>query len=210
MQTFISSYYLSWEKRLLDCVLAAILLIGLSPLMAVVAVIILLDSKGPLLFHQPRMGFHHQVFTMFKFRIMQHHHSISQAQLQKWNEAPAPMFKMKNDPRYTRVGRFLTRTGVDELPQLINILKGEMSFVGPRPLPVAEAQALPASWEFRYQVKPGLLSEWAVSPDRYTSLHTWKTLEIKTLQQGSVLYDLQLMCRTLLYILLRLMRCRRV
>lgn len=113
------------------------------------------------------------------------------------NEAPWPMFKMKDDPRFTLLGKFLSRSGLDELPQLINILRGEMSLVGPRPLPLAEAKKLDKEWEFRYQVKPGVISLWAIDPKRYFSLEKWRKLEENTLRDGSIAKDVLLLVATI-------------
>jgi lipopolysaccharide/colanic/teichoic acid biosynthesis glycosyltransferase len=110
----------------------------------------------------------------------------------KLNEAPAPMFKIKKDPRFVGAGWPLSRTGLDELPQLWNIVRGEMSFVGPRPLPVSEARALPADWRaWREQVRPGIFSQWALSQEKHLSLTKWRQLEKTTLTQGSLKTDLQ-------------------
>jgi lipopolysaccharide/colanic/teichoic acid biosynthesis glycosyltransferase len=195
-----SEYYFSLQKRFLDVSFSLVLLCLLFPLFSVVAVFIFLESPGPIFFRQKRMGLNKKVFTLLKFRTMKHQTESDRNALERWNEAPWPMFKMRNDPRYTRVGRFLSRTGLDEFPQLVNILKNEMSIVGPRPLPLTEAKALPKHWDFRYQVKPGLISEWAVARNRYHSLATWKKLEESTLQQGSIAYDLSLMIRTIYYL----------
>jgi len=111
------------------------------------------------------------------------------------NEAPEPMFKMQDDPRFVGIGRWLSRSGLDELPQLFNILRGNMSFVGPRPLPVEEAAALPASWEFRYQVRPGLVSEWVLSEKKYGSLRDWREAEATSLVTGSITHDIALLAR---------------
>lgn len=116
--------------------------------------------------------------------------------LSELNEAPFPMFKIAKDPRYVGIGRLLSRAGLDELPQLLNIIKGEMSFVGPRPLPLSEANQLSTAWNFRYRVRPGILSEWAVSEKRHTSLAHWRTLEEVTLKRGGILYDIGLLVRT--------------
>lgn len=116
------------------------------------------------------------------------------------NQAPWPMFKVYDDPRYTKIGKLLSSTGIDELPQFWNILKGEMSLVGPRPLPLAEAKNLGKEWDFRYQVKPGIISEWAVNSQRYQSLAKWKELEKGTLKKGGLAYDLHLMLKTIQYL----------
>ena len=107
---------------------------------------------------------------------MKNEADLHKKNLSKLNEAPFPMFKIAKDPRYVGIGRLLSRSGLDELPQLINILRGEMSFIGPRPLPLAEAAELSTAWNFRYRVRPGILSEWAVSEKRHTSLAHWRNL----------------------------------
>lgn len=109
--------------------------------------------------------------------------------LEKNSTAPYPMFKIINDPRFIFIGKFLSKFGIDELPQLFNILKGDMSLVGPRPLPINETKKLPKSWDFRYQVKPGILSYWAISPHRNESLSMWRKLEVETLKIDSVKTD---------------------
>lgn len=107
------------------------------------------------------------------------------------NESPFPAFKLANDPRFVGIGKWLSKTGLDELPQLINILKGEMSLVGPRPLPISEAKKMTGSWDFRYTVKPGVVSEWAVSDKRHKSLRDWKNLETSTLKTGGLIKELR-------------------
>jgi len=114
------------------------------------------------------------------------------------NEAPEPMFKMQHDPRFVGIGRWLSRSGLDELPQLVNILRGEMSFVGPRPLPIAEAEQLPASWDFRYSVRPGLVSEWVLSEKKYGSQSNWRIAEISTLSKSGLLYDLEIIAKVII------------
>lgn len=133
---------------------------------------------------------------MIKFRTMRHDAEKLKKGLLNKNEAPSPMFKMKNDPRFTKIGKILSTTGLDELPQLLHIIKGTMSLVGPRPLPVSEAKKLPSSWDFRYEVKPGLISEWALSGKRYASLNDWKMLEKETLKKDSLGYEVSLIYKT--------------
>ncbi len=180
---------------------AALVFLAALPIFAVISLWIFLDDGGPIFFHQKRMGHQKKPFVLWKFRTMKHGADGTKKKLLAANEAPSPMFKIGNDPRYTRVGKFLSRVGFDELPQLWNILKGEMSLVGPRPLPIEEAQTLPKTWDFRYIVKPGIISEWAISPLRYQSLKKWSYLEKDTLRQGSWRYDLELFWRTIQYIL---------
>lgn len=162
---------------------------------------------------------------MWKFRTMKVGADKEQRKYWRCNEAPAPMFKMHNDPRYTKIGKFLSATGMDELPQLWNILRGEMSVVGPRPLPVRESEMLEKmneikstkkngnltkkkvagdhqnhDWEFRYEVLPGVISEWAVNSKRFQSLDKWKQLEKKTISCGDWKYDWELVKRTARYL----------
>jgi lipopolysaccharide/colanic/teichoic acid biosynthesis glycosyltransferase len=113
------------------------------------------------------------------------------------NEAPPPMFKIHNDPRFVGLGKWLAKTGFDELPQLWNILKGEMSFVGPRPLPVNEAENLPEEWrQWRERVRPGIFSQWAMSEKKHSTLDNWKNLEKRTMAKGSLFSDLSLLQKT--------------
>lgn len=173
----------------------------LLPLFCGVVLLLLATSGRPVLFWQERLGHKKKPFKMLKFRTMHLDAEERKKKLLKHNEAPWPMFKMKNDPRFTRVGKFLSRTGLDELPQFFQILTGKMSFIGPRPLPTKEANSLPSSWDFRYNVKPGILSEWAVSPYRYHSLKHWRALELETLKKASLLDDLLLIGRSFHFLL---------
>lgn len=198
--TQISPYYASAVKRWFDVVLASLVFLVSLPILGIVSIFILLESGWPIFFCQARMGYGKRTFTIYKFRTMKPHSAQLKRKLQRFNQAPAPMFKMAADPRYTSIGKWLSRSGIDELPQLLNILLNEMSWVGPRPLPVEEAKALPASWDFRYAVKPGIISEWAINPQRYFSLEKWRDLERKTVENGSIKSDLHFLLRTLRYL----------
>lgn len=123
---------------------------------------------------------------------------LEQNKLLSRNIAPSPMFKVIQDPRFTRFGYFLSRTGIDELPQLFNVLNNNMSLVGPRPLPIKEGNALAMDWSWRWQVKPGLFSYWVLSPNRYESLKKWKELELQTIQIQSVKEDFDVIVRILM------------
>ncbi len=191
----IHPYYTSWKKKLFDRVLASTLLILLSPLFIVISLGILIENGAPVLFLQKRTGKKGKPFQVYKFRTMIPLAEQWKPFLQKWNESVPPMFKMHHDPRFTAFGKILSLTGLDEIPQLINIIRGEMSFVGPRPLPIEESHRLDSSWQYRFEVLPGIFSEWALSPQKHASQSHWQNLEKKTLQNGGILYDLKLTSR---------------
>ena len=124
-----------------------------------------------------------------------------QRALQPWNESVLPMFKMRKDPRFTPIGRILSLTGLDETPQLFNIIRGEMSFVGPRPLPVQENKLLDSTWKYRQSTLPGIFSEWAISDQKHSTTEAWQNLEKKTLKEiNSPAKDLLLMFRYCWYL----------
>ncbi len=178
----IPKYSSSFQKRMFDLLVGTTLLLCAIPVLLLVGITILLATGWPILYSQQRLGKNKQVFTLYKFRSMRVGAENQQKQLSKINIAPTPMFKLEKDPRFTSIGYYLSHTGIDELPQLINVLKNDMSLVGPRPLPIAEGKALKDDWSWRWQVKPGLFSYWVLSPDRYQSLEKWKQLEKKTVQ----------------------------
>lgn len=190
-------YYHSPQKRLFDFVLALIVVISLAPLLVILSGFILVLAGWPVVFKQRRIGYRKQIFWMYKFRTMYVGAEKDQKKYRHLNEAPEPMFKLTKDPRFVGIGSFLSRTGLDELPQLFNILKGEMSFVGPRPLPLKEAERLDRSWDFRYKARPGIFSEWSLSLARFKSSMSWKTLEKKTLEKGNPIIDIQYIVKTL-------------
>jgi exopolysaccharide biosynthesis polyprenyl glycosylphosphotransferase len=149
-------------KRLLDIVGTAVVVTVLSPLLLLVALLIKIDSPGPVFFKQERMGKDHKRFMMFKFRSMDTGAHRKQEELAAQNQASGPIFKMKDDPRVTRVGRVIRRLSIDELPQLINVFKGEMSLVGPRPLPIEEAENCTGTADMRHLVQPGITGLWQI------------------------------------------------
>lgn len=193
-------YHFSWQKRALDVVVSATVLLVLAPVLVGVIILIWLTAGFPIFYRQRRLGYRKHPFTLWKFRTMKPNADQLKKRLWRRNEAPWPMFKMESDPRFTRVGRFLSWTGLDEVPQLWQIIRGQMSLIGPRPLPIEEAKQLPSSWNFRYQVKPGILSEWAIAPDRYASLQRWRQLEQQTIQLDSFGADLRLLARAGIYL----------
>jgi lipopolysaccharide/colanic/teichoic acid biosynthesis glycosyltransferase len=163
--------------------------------------LIKLTSKGPVLFVQKRAGKDGKVFRMFKFRTMKLGASRLQRRYMSLNEADGPVFKIYNDPRFTGIGKLLSRTGLDELPQLINILKGEMSTVGPRPLPLEEARRLSKYQKVRELVKPGITSNWVVSGSHALSFDKWMKLDRKYVYAASFTEDLSIVWKTLVLII---------
>jgi lipopolysaccharide/colanic/teichoic acid biosynthesis glycosyltransferase len=197
MATTLHPYYFSQTKRTFDIVLAVVFLSLSLPVWSILIPVVFLTIGKPVFFKQRRAGLHKKAFTMYKFRTMQKNASLTKKTYKYLNQAPEPMFKIFDDPRFVGIGKFLSKTGLDETPQFINILRGEMSFVGPRPLPLSEVRKLHPSWKFRSQVKPGLFSEWTLSEKRHESLNSWKKLDQKTLSHGGIFYDLKLIVKTL-------------
>lgn len=183
-------------KRLMDILLSLLGLIIVSPIMLIVAILIKLESSGPVIFSQKRVGLNGKEFNMLKFRSMVQNAEELKEKLQKQNEMSGPMFKMKEDPRVTKVGRFIRKTSIDELPQLINILKGEMSLVGPRPsLPKEVAKFEPWMLE-RLSVKPGLTCYWQVSGRNNIDFEDWMKLDIKYVKDRTLWLDIKLIFKT--------------
>jgi lipopolysaccharide/colanic/teichoic acid biosynthesis glycosyltransferase len=197
MAVSIDPYYHSRRKRGLDVILAFLLLILTLPLIALISLLIFVFSGPPIIFIQKRTGQNKEPFKMYKFRTMAKGASKLKKHYAHLNQAPAPMFKIHDDPRLTKLGKNLYQLGLDELPQLINIIKGDMSLVGPRPLPIRQANKLSSKWNFRYQVKPGLFSQWTLDEDKYKSLKAWRNLEKKTINQGSLFLDIKIILKNI-------------
>lgn len=193
----IHPYYHSFEKRLFDFSVALFLIFLLIPIFILLSLSIVLTAGWPIFYLQKRLGLNKQVFKIIKFRTMYVGAQKNQWRYRKDNLAPSPMYKNWQDPRFIKIGKWLSKTGLDELPQLINIIKGEMSFIGPRPLPVYEAEKLGKSWDFRYQVKPGIFSEWSANTVPKMTLKKWKKLEKKTLLRGGLKYEISTIFKTL-------------
>lgn len=184
------------SKRLMDILLSLLGLIMVSPIMLIVSILIKLESSGPIIFSQKRVGLNGKEFNMLKFRSMVQNAEELKERLRKQNEMSGPMFKMKEDPRVTKVGRFIRKTSIDELPQLINILKGEMSLVGPRPsLPNEVAKFEPWMLE-RLKVKPGLTCYWQVSGRNNIDFEDWMKLDIKYVKDRNLGLDIKLIFKT--------------
>lgn len=183
-------------KRALDIMASTLGLIILSPILLVVAILIKLESKGPAIFSQKRIGLNKKEFKMYKFRSMVQNAEELKEKLAKENEMSGPMFKMKNDPRVTKVGRFIRKTSIDELPQLINVLKGEMSLVGPRPSLPKEVSKFEPWMLKRLSVKPGLTCYWQVSGRNNIDFEDWMKLDLQYVNDRSFWLDLKLIFKT--------------
>ena len=184
-------------KSALDRVLAFFGLLLLSPVLLAIAAAVKFSSKGPVFFVQQRFGQNKRMFGMIKFRSMVIDAEARQAALEKFNEFGGPMFKMKNDPRITPIGRFIRKTSLDELPQLINVLKGDMSLVGPRPLPTRDVERFESPWLMRrFSVKPGITGLWQVSGRSSTDFDATIALDLRYIDRWSLLLDLKILMRT--------------
>ena len=192
-------------KRGVDIVGALLGLILFSPLMLLVTGVIKATSPGPVLFAQVRCGRNKRRFTMLKFRTMVEHAEIQQLELEAHNEAAGPMFKIQSDPRVTRVGAFLRRSSIDELPQLWSVLRGDMSLVGPRPLPLRDVQRFSDSWLMRrFSVLPGLTGLWQVSGrSALANRDDWIALDLAYVDRWSLWLDLQILALTVPAVLSR-------
>ena len=185
------------RKRMLDVVLSLLALVALSPVLVAISLLIVIDDpRGGPIFCQKRVGERGRIFQMYKFRTMCVDAEARLKDLTLLNEMNGPVFKMRKDPRITRVGGFLRRTSLDELPQLINVLKGEMSLVGPRP-PLPREVARYTRYERRLSVTPGLTCYWQVRPDRYElSMNEWVDLDLMYIQNRCLRLDWQLILQT--------------
>lgn len=184
-------------KRLMDILGSGLGLLLVAPVMLALAIAIKLDSKGPVLFKQVRAGRHGRKFTMFKFRSMVTDAEELRAKLEHLNEMDGPVFKIKHDPRITRVGRLIRATSLDELPQLFNIFVGDMSLVGPRPpLPSEVAQYEPRQRR-RLSVKPGLTGLWQVSGRNQVDFDQWMKLDLEYIDNWSLWLDLKIIFQTI-------------
>ena len=184
-------------KAVLDRLLAAAALVVFAPVMGLVAVLVRLTSPGPALFVQARGGLNGRAFRMMKFRTMRADAEADRAALLEANEMDGPVFKITNDPRVTPLGRFLRRTSLDELPQLLNVLAGHMSLVGPRPLPLVETRELAGSDRRRLSMRPGLTCLWQVSGRNDLTFREWMALDLQYVDNWSLTLDLAILVRTI-------------
>jgi exopolysaccharide biosynthesis polyprenyl glycosylphosphotransferase len=192
-----------FAKRALDLFGSLLLLIVFAPAFLVVAIAIKLDSRGPVLFIQERVGLNRRRFRAYKFRTMVIDAEQQQPTLESRNEADGPVFKIRNDPRVTRVGDWLRRLSVDELPQLMNVLRGEMSLVGPRPLPLRDVSRIDtAAHKRRFSVKPGITCLWQVN-QREPLFADWVKADMEYIDHWSLALDLKILLKTIPAVLSR-------
>jgi exopolysaccharide biosynthesis polyprenyl glycosylphosphotransferase len=184
-------------KRILDVTVAACALLLLAPILLIAAIGIKLTSPGPVFFLQERIGMNKRRFKIYKLRTMVPDAEKLMSALEKDNEAGGPVFKMKNDPRITRIGRALRKSSVDELPQLFNVLRGDMSLVGPRPLPVRDYEGFNEDWQRRrFSVKPGITCLWQVNGRSGVSFDQWMLLDLQYMDEWSLWLDLKILAKT--------------
>lgn len=188
-------------KRLMDITISAVGFVAILPVLLIIALAVKLDSTGPVLFRQKRCGKGGYDFRMLKFRTMVQDAESQQEKLAPRNKIDGPMFKLADDPRVTRVGAFLRRTSLDELPQLINVLTGEMSLVGPRPLVMDEMTCSPSWRDIRLRVKPGMTGLWQVSGRSEGHFHDWIRHDVHYVMNQSLWLDLKILFRTVKVVL---------
>ena len=185
-------------KRVMDILLSVFPLIFLSPLFLLVALLIKLDSPGPVLFIQDRIGLNKRRFKLYKFRTMIDGADKMQEELEVINEVSGPVFKIKNDPRITQLGRILRRISIDELPQLFNVFKGDMSLVGPRPLPIRDYNGFNLDiHRRRFSVRPGITCLWQVSGRSTIQFEKWMNLDLQYIDNWSLWMDFKILAKTI-------------
>jgi exopolysaccharide biosynthesis polyprenyl glycosylphosphotransferase len=198
--TYIDNYKKSkayyFLKRIIDICGSLLGIILLSPIIIGTIVAIKLDSHGPAFFSQPRVGKDGEIFNMYKFRSMVTDAEKLLKHIKGKNEMSGPMFKMKNDPRVTRVGKFIRKTSIDELPQLFNVLKGEMSLVGPRPNLPKEVAQFDEIHRLKLLAKPGITCYWQVMGRNNIDFEDWMKLDIKYVEERNIWIDIKLILMT--------------
>ena len=188
-------------KTIFDFLFSTIVLVGLSPLYLLIAIAIKLDSKGPVFFKQKRLGLRGRYFTLYKFRTMVVNAEEQRNDLEKQNEMDGPVFKIAKDPRITTVGRFLRKSSLDELPQFFNVLRGDMSVVGPRP-PIPEEVKQYERWQLRrLSMKPGITCIWQVSGRNRIQFEEWMKMDMEYIDNWSLKIDIVILLKTVRTIL---------
>ncbi len=199
--TTISGHKETWHyllKRVIDIVVSAILIILASPIMFCTAIAIKITSPGPVFFRQLRMGLNKRHFWLIKFRTMVVDAEALQQKYEHLNEMDGPVFKISNDPRVTKIGAWFRKTSIDELPQLFNVLNGDMSLVGPRPLPIRDYNGFDEDWQRkRFSVSPGITCIWQISGRNDVSFDDWMKMDMEYIENWSLLNDLKIFLKTI-------------
>lgn len=185
-------------KRIIDIIGSIIGIVLVSPVLLVTAVLIKLESKGRIFFSQTRVGLHGKEFKIYKFRSMVDGAEALRKSIEHKNEMSGPMFKVRGDPRITKIGRFIRKTSIDELPQLISVLKGEMSLVGPRPSLPSEVEKFESWMLKRLEVKPGITCYWQVSGRNNICFEDWMKLDIDYVNHRNMQLDIKLIFKTII------------
>jgi len=188
-------------KRVMDLMLSTAALLFLSPIMFVIALVIKLDSQGAVIFRQKRCGRGGREFSMFKFRTMVKDADKLQKKYMDSKSVDGPVFKLDEDPRITRIGSFLRKTSLDELPQLLNVIMGDMSLVGPRPLVMGEMKFSPSWRDIRLKVKPGVTGLWQVEGRSSPYFHDWIRYDVSYVKEQSLTGDLKIIMKTIKVVL---------
>lgn len=198
-----SGFYLRSGKRLIDVIGASLALLLGAPLLGFLAALILIESRGPILYRSVRIGRGGRPFVFYKLRSMVKDADRNRHKVAHLNEADGPVFKIARDPRVTRVGRFIRTTSLDEIPQFWNVLKGDMSLVGPRP-PIPEEVAQYEPWQLRrLDVRPGITCLWQISGRSRLGFEEWMRLDLQYIKRQSFLLDLRILVRTIPAVLSR-------
>jgi exopolysaccharide biosynthesis polyprenyl glycosylphosphotransferase len=190
-------------KRTFDLVLSLVGLVLLSPILIAIAIAVRISSRGPVIYRSVRPGMAGRPFYCFKFRTMREHADQIQNDLESLNEKTGALFKIRHDPRLTKVGRLLRRFSLDELPQLVNVVRGEMSLVGPRPLPMRDYELLEEWHKKRYLVLPGITGLWQVSGRSELDFDDLVRLDFLYLERWSIMLDLSILLKTIPAVLSR-------
>jgi exopolysaccharide biosynthesis polyprenyl glycosylphosphotransferase len=185
-------------KRALDVALSFALLVAFAPALIVIGLMVKLTSRGPVFFRQERIGRNKRRFFIYKFRTMVPNAEALLPGLELLNEAQGPVFKIRNDPRMTAIGQLLRRTSLDELPQLFNVLRGDMSLVGPRPLPLRDYEGFDQDWQRRrFSVRPGITCLWQVRGRSNIGFDHWMKLDLQYLDEWSIWLDVKILAQTI-------------
>jgi exopolysaccharide biosynthesis polyprenyl glycosylphosphotransferase len=185
-------------KRIFDFTFSLFLLISLMPLFILTAILLKITSPGSVFFVQERIGINKRRFRLYKFRTMIQEAEKVHSELEHLNEVSGPVFKIKDDPRITMFGKFLRKSSIDELPQLFNVIKGEMSLVGPRPLPIRDYEGFEKDWQRRrFSVRPGITCLWQITGRSSISFDQWMKLDMQYIDEWSLLLDFKILAKTI-------------